>query len=110
MNQILRQKRARYNEIVGLYREAYQGYSNIRWSEPDNVTTNINGTVVTARQWAIMTLYNGAGGTYQLPFIGHERERTPIHFDPSTSQWIFYTNQNNYVPIVLGGANNEEIE
>ena len=110
MNKILRRKRARYNEIVGLYREAYQGDSAVEWVEPDSVTTNVNGVVMTARQWAIMTLYNGAGGTYPLPFEGRERERTPIHFDHTTSKWILYTNQNNYVPVVLDGANSVEVE
>ncbi|MBP5320611.1 MAG: hypothetical protein J6334_06455 [Kiritimatiellae bacterium] len=110
MNAILRSKRARYNEIIGMYRNAYQNDASTQWIEPDNVTTNVNGTVMSGRQWAIMTLYNGAAGTHPLPFVGHSGEKTPIHFDPVTTNWVLYTNSNNYVPVVYGDANVTEVE
>ena len=110
MNATLIDKRRRYIEIIGLYRNAYQNDPSTHWIEPDGVTTNVNGTVISGRQWAIMTLYNGSGGTHPLPFAGHAGEKTPIHFDPATTNWVLYTNQNNYVPVVFGDANATEVE
>ena len=110
MNAALISKRQRYNEIIRLYRTAYQNDASTQWIEPDNVTTNVNGTVISGRQWAIMTLYNGAGGTHSLPFEGHTNEKTPIHFDPVTTNWVLYTNSKNYVPAVYGDANIPEVE
>ena len=57
-----------------------------------------------------MTLYNGAGGTHSLPFAGHTKEKTPIHFDPVTTNWVLYTNSKNYVPAVYGDATTTEVE
>lgn len=110
MNATLISKRRRYNEIIGWYRAAYQDDASTHWTEPDNVSTNVNGTVILGRQWAIMTLYNGARGTHPLPFAGHTDEKTPIHFDPVTTNWVLYTNSNNYVPVVFGDANTSEVE
>ena len=110
MNAALRLKRNRYNQILAMYRVAYQNDPSTRWFEPDNVTTNVNGTVISARQWSIMTLYNGAGGTHQLPFPGQENYSTPIHFDPVTTNWVLYTNRKNYVPVVYGDAEATEVE
>ena len=110
MNATLIAKRRRYNEIIGFYRAAYQNDPSTQWIEPDNVTTNVNGTVISGRQWAIMTLYNGAGGTHPLPFAGQEDYSTPIHFDPATTNWVLYTNSRNYVPVVYGDANTTEVE
>jgi len=107
MSRVLEQKRSRFQEILGLYRAAYSQDSLTRWFEPDNITTNVEGMVLTARQWAIITLYNGAGGSHPLPFIEHERESTPIHFDPATTNWVLYTNVNDYVPSVLRDRNIE---
>lgn len=110
MNATLIAKRRRYNEIIGFYRAAYQNDPSTQWIEPDNVITNVNGTVISGRQWAIMTLYNGAGGTHPLPFAGQEDYSTPIHFDPATTNWVLYTNSRNYVPVVYGDANTTEVE
>ena len=110
VNATLRDKLSRYSEIVRLYRNAYQSDSSTRWFEPDSISTNINGTVVSARQWSIMTLYNGTRGAHPLPFAGHEGERTPIHFDPATTNWILYTNSNDYVPTVLADSSTTEVE
>ena len=110
MNATLIDKRNRYNEIIRWYRAAYQNDPSTHWIEPDNVTTNVNGIVISGRQWAIMTLYNGAGGTYPVPFSEHSNESTPIHFDPATTNWVLYTNSNNYVPVVYGDANTTEVE
>lgn len=93
-----------------MYRSAYQNDASTQWFEPDNITTNVNGTVISARQWTIMTLYNGAGGTHPLPFPGQEQYSTPIHFDPVTTNWILYTNSRNYVPVVFGDVNVTEVE
>ena len=110
MNTTLRQKRDRYNVIIGMYRTAYQNDSSTQWFEPDNVSTNVSGTTISAKQWSIMTLYNGAGGTHPLPFPGHDRENTPIHFDPVTTNWYLFTNSNNYVPVVFGDSVATEVE
>ena len=110
MNTTLRQKRDRYNVIIGMYRTAYQNDSSTQWFEPDNVSTNVSGTTISAKQWSIMTLYNGAGGTHPLPFPGHDREHTPIHFDPVTTNWYLFTNSNNYVPVVFGDSVATEVE
>ena len=110
MNAILLDKRRRYNEILQMYRTAYQTDTSTQWFEPDNVTTNVNGTIISARQWSIMTLYNGAGGTHPLPFPGQENYRTPIHFDPVTTNWVLFTNSKDYVPVVFGDANATEVE
>lgn len=110
MNTTLRQKRNRYNQILAMYRSAYQNDPSTRWFEPDHVTTNVGGTVISARQWSIMTLYNGTRGTRQLPFPGQENYSTPIHFDPVTTNWVLYTNSNNYVPVVYEDANSAEVE
>ena len=108
MNQILRQKRERYNEIIQMYRNAYQNDPSTHWSEPDNVTIIVCGVEISARQWVVMTLYNGAEGTYPLPFADHANESTPIHFDPETSQWSLYNNSRNYVPRVFEDCNAQE--
>ena len=59
INATLIEKRRRYNEIIRLYRTAYQHDPTTRWYEPDGVTTNVNGIVISARQWAIKALHNG---------------------------------------------------
>ncbi len=110
MNTTLIEKRRRYNEIIELYRTAYQHDPSTRWFEPDGVTTNVNGTVMSARQWAIMTLYNGTGGTHEIPFSGQENYHTPIHFDPVTTNWVLFTNNQNYVPKVVSDSSKIEVE
>ena len=110
MNATLRQKRDRYDEILRAYRTAYQNDPSTQWFEPDNITTNVNGVNISAKQWSIMTLYNGAGGTHPFPFANKPKEHTPIHFDPVSTNWFLYTNSNNYVPAVLGDANTTEVE
>ena len=110
MNATLCDKRARYDVIIGMYRAAYQDDASTQWFEPDNVTTNVNGILISARQWSIMTLYNGAKGTHPLPFPGQENYSTPIHFDPIATNWVLYTNSKDYVPVVYGDANETEVE
>jgi len=110
MNATLRDKRARFDVIIGMYRAAYQNDASTQWFEPDNVTTNVNGILISARQWSIMTLYNGAQGTHPLPFPGQENYSTPIHFDPVATNWVLYTNSKDYVPVVYGDANETEVE
>lgn len=109
MNSVLREKKNMYLEIVGWFRTQYQNDPNTNWIEP-NVTTNVSGVVLTAREWSIMTLYNGSGGCPRLNIPGRPRNRSPIHFDPRTSRWILYTNMNNYVPKVMAESGAEEVD
>ena len=67
-------------------------------------------SIMSARKWTIMTLYNGAGGTHPMNVVGHPNESSPIHFDPVTTNWVLYTNSNNYVPVVLQDSTGEEVE
>ena len=107
MNVVLRDKRARYLEIIRLFRNKYQNDHSTNWVEP-NVTTNLNGTVLTAREWSIITLYNGARGCDDLSDVGRPNESSPIHFDPTSSTWRLSTNVNNYAPSVISEAGVEE--
>ena len=109
MNSVLREKKNMYLEIVGWFRAQYQNDPNTNWVEP-NVTTNVSGVVLNAREWSIMTLYNGSGGCPRLNIPGRPRNGSPIHFDPITSRWILYTNSNNYVPKVMAESNAEEVD
>ena len=110
MNEALLEKRERYEEVLGWYRAAYQNAPQAHWTEPDNVTTNVNGFILTARQWAIMTLYNGASGTHDLPVGPHRNWSTPIHFDPILGRWSLHTNVNNYAPVVINDRNVRGVE
>ena len=107
MNVVLRDKRARYLEIIRLFRNKYQNDHSTNWVEP-NVTTNLNGTVLTAREWSIITLYNGARGCDDLSDVGRPNESSPIHFDPTSSTWRLSTNVNNYAPSVISEAGVKE--
>ena len=109
MNSVLREKKNMYLEIVGWFRAQYQNDPNTNWVEP-NVTTNVSGVVLNAREWSIMTLYNGSGGCPRLHIPGRPRNGSPIHFDPITSRWILYTDSNNYVPKVMAESNAEEVD
>ena len=107
MNKVLRDKRARYLEIIRLFRNKYQNDHSTNWVEP-NVATNLNGTVLTAREWSIITLYNGARGCDDLSDVARPNESSPIHFDPTSSTWRLSTNVNNYAPSVISEAGVEE--
>ena len=109
MNQVLRTKRNRYLQIVGWFRTKYQNDPSVRWVEP-NVTTNLNGVVLSARDWSIITLYNGTEGCDKLTVLGRPRVGSPIHFDPQTSSWRLSTNVHNYAPNVFDEADAEETE
>ena len=80
------------------------------WFEPDAVTTNIDGYWVSAEMWGVLTLYNGKGGIpYQTIGI-HGNQRSPLEFDPVTTNWIFHTNSNDYVPKVVRDRMRRETE
>ncbi len=100
MNETLREKRDDYNRFIGYYRAAYKDDPTTRWFEPNDVTTNVNGNVITARQWGLLTLYNGATDCGWVMVNGH-RFQSPVHFDPVTTNWVFRANSNNYVPKVF---------
>ena len=110
MCNVLRDKRNRYEEVIRWFRTEYQNDHSTQWFEPDNVKTNIGGAIITARQWSIMTFYNGAGGCPYLPFQGHDDEPSPIHFDPVTTNWVLYTNVHDYVPTVLSDSMFQDLE
>ena len=63
-----------------------------------------------ARQWSIMTLYNGAAGCQPLTVLDRPRERSPIFFDPTTSSWHLSTNENDYAPRVIEDSELEETD
>ena len=98
MNFVLRQKKAYFNMVVGWFRSQYQGDPTTRWHEPDNISTNLSGITLSAKDWTIATLYNGAGGTPRLNIPGRPHLRSPIHFNPATTNWVLYTNSYDYVP------------
>ena len=110
INATLRSKANRYEEVVRWYREAYQNDTTTAWFEPDGISTNVGGVVLSAKEWSVITLYNGAGGTPYLPFEGHTMERSPIHFDPVSTNWLLFTNSNDYCPTVVGGRAELEVE
>ena len=95
--------------FIGYYSSAYSSLPN--WAEPP--ATNINGQVVSAQMWSILTLYNGSGGipgqttpTRSIPFY------SPLEFVPATGEWKFHTNSfnANYVRDVLSDAALQEVE
>ena len=110
INATLRSKANRYEEVVRWFREAYQNDTTTSWFEPDGISTNVGGVVLSAKEWSVITLYNGAGGTPYLPFEGHTRERSPIHFDPVSTNWLLFTNSNDYCPTVVVGRAEMEVE
>ena len=111
MNATLRQKASDYERFIGYYRNAYQNDPSTQWIEPTTVSTNMNGYIVSAKMWGVMTLYNGAENVPRQTIPGvSPRVRSPLQFNPATTNWIFHTNIRNYVPVVLGDRNGSEVE
>ena len=95
--------------FIGYYSSAYSNLPN--WTDPPS--TNINGYVVSAEMWSILTLYNGTGGipgqtTPTSPVTFY----SPVEFVPSTGKWKFHTNSYNpnYVRDVLLDSELQEVE
>ena len=97
MNVVLRTKRQDYNRLIGYFRDAYGNLPN--WCEP-NVTTNLGGMIVTAREWGIITCYNGRGGCPQKT-VGRHTFLCPVEFVPETGRWILHKNTNDYVTVMM---------
>ena len=109
MNVKLDEALATYNRFVGYYRSLYINDTTTQWHEPDTVTTNINGVVVSAQMWSVLTLYNGAGGCPRVTLAGRQR-RVPLEFNPVTANWILHANSQDYVRKVVSGRNAQETE
>ena len=101
MNATLRQKRQTYERFIGYYRAAYEHDPATHWIEPSTVTTNVNGYVVSAEMWGVLTLYNGTQGIDGQTAGGHSGFQSPLEFMPATSNWVFHANTNDYVRVVL---------
>lgn len=110
MNETLRAKLAEYRQFIRWYREVYQNDTSTRWFEPDGVTTNIEGYVVSAEMWGVLNCYNGKGGIPGQNIGTHVGQRSPLQFDPASTNWIFHTNANDYVPKVIHDRNQPEQE
>ena len=74
------------------------------------MVTNIDGYVVSAEMWGVMNCYNGKGGLPPQNIGLHLRQKSPLQFDPASTNWIFHTNANDYVPKVLNDRNRHEEE
>ncbi len=97
MNTVLRAKKRIYEWQIGCYRGAYGNLPN--WCEP-NVTTNLGGRIVTAREWGIMTCYNGTMGCPRETAGGYTFF-PPVIFHPATGTWTLHKNTNDYVTVVM---------
>ena len=97
MNAILREKRAEYRYFISMYRAVYENDTTTRWYEPDTLTTNVNGVIVSAEMWGVLNCYNGKSGIPALPLGDGTDLQSPLKFDPVTTNWIFYANRSNYV-------------
>lgn len=109
MNATLRSKRTKALDFLGYYSSAYSNLPN--WTEPPS--TNINGNIVSAETWAVLTLYNGAYGIPSQTTPTHNQIfRSPLQFVPSTGQWIFHHNSTNpnYVRDVFLDSATQETE
>ena len=102
MNATLTEKASVHERFMGYYRSAYAGRPN--WSDPELATTNVLGRSVTARDWSIMTLYNGTSGLESRVVSGHTIY-PPVHFDSTNGRWLFSPNANDYVRKVIQDAN-----
>ena len=110
MNATLREKRAEYRNVISMYRAVYANDSSTQWYEPDEVTTNVNGVAVSAEMWGVLNCYNGKSGIPAMPLgIGTDMQ-SPLKFDPVTTNWVFYTNVNDYVPRVMADRDLSEQE
>ena len=74
-----------------------------------NISTNVNGYVVSAEMWSVLTFYNGAGGCPELTLAGKLR-KVPIEFVPTTTNWVFHVNSENYVYKTVFDRNLQETE
>ncbi len=95
--------------FIGYYSSSYSSFPN--WTEPP--ATNINGQVVSAEMWSILTLYNGSGGIPEQRTPTSPRAfHSPVQFIPATGEWKFHTNSSNpdYVRDVLTDSELQEIE
>lgn len=99
MANILNNKLIRYNHTIDYFRDKCLRENPRLWREPTNVSTNVNGTVVSAKQWSIMTLYNGAAGCGENIEVDGVESGTPIFFNKG--RWELRDNIRNYVPNVL---------
>lgn len=104
LNAKLQSKASDASRFLGYYREAYSALPN--WSEPPPI--NVNGVVIPAMEWSVLTLYNGARGipgqttpTHSDVFL------SPLQFNPQTGEWIFHHNtlNPNYVRDVISESN-----
>ena len=95
--------------FIGYYSSSYSSLPN--WTEPP--ATNINGQVVSAEMWSILTLYNGSGGIPEQNTPTSPRAfHSPVQFIPATGEWKFHTNSfnTNYVREVLSDSGLQEVE
>ena len=109
MNTILRDKRADAIRFLGYYSSAYSNLPN--WTDPPS--TNINGNVISAETWSILTLYNGAYGIPGQKTPSHNITfHSPLQFVPTTGQWLFHHNSKNpnYVRDVFTDSETQEVE
>jgi hypothetical protein len=109
MNEKLRTALSTHNRFVGYFRDLYANDPATEWIEPDNISTNVNGYVVSAEMWSVLTFYNGAGGCPELVLDGRRR-LVPIEFDPTTTNWVFHVNAENYVHYTTLDRNAQETE
>ena len=100
MNVVLRDKARIYDGLISRFRRAYGTSPN--WCEP-NVTTNLGGRVVTAREWGIITCYNGLSGCKGVKFSEQQKVEipVPVEFIPDTGEWVLHENVNHYVSTVM---------
>ena len=82
------------------------------WCEP-NVTTNMEGRTVTAREWGIITCYNGTGGCPRIAELGNGDDagpQVPVVFHPETGTWTLHENKNRYVSAVFTNTISRTVE
>ena len=107
MNAVLSDKLNTCNRFIGYFRNTYGELPT--WVEPDNVFTNIGGQSVSAKDWAVMTLYNGVEGVEESQVSGR-RIRSPVVFLPQEGAWRFCRNTNDYVVVTVSDSLMEEEE
>lgn len=110
MNSVLREKEVLYNSLIQMYRVSYQSKPGVLWSEPTSLTTNINGRIVSAHEWGVLTLYNGTSSVPLTPIGTFGSWRSPVKFDPTTSTWKLYSNDKDYVRRVVEDRSLTEVE
>lgn len=64
---------------------------------------------MSAREWCILTHYNGAGGCPTNYFNGVSTYM-PIEFKGGTVPWVYHHNSQTYVPAVMRDRNLPEVE